>query len=204
MLTVRYALKLLPLLPSHARLILSASNMRLRSSIAIASLAATHACNALAVGGRPGALIRDDNGKRAPLQDIVTFDERSLFINGERVMIFSGEIHPYRLPVPSLWADVLHKIKALGLNTISIYIDWAQLEGKPGDFSAEGIFDYARFFEIAKEVGLYVIARPGPYISEYRPIIYREQQVTSSRRRGLRRRIPRMASADQGFSEDRR
>lgn len=178
--------------------------MRFRSSIAIASLAAAHACDALAVGGRPGALIRADNGKRAPLQDIVTFDERSLFINGERVMIFSGEIHPYRLPVPSLWADVLRKIKALGLNTVSIYIDWAQLEGKPGDFSAEGIFDYARFFDVAKEVGLYAIARPGPYISEYRLYDLPWKFLTSSRRRGLRRWLPRMASTGQGFSEDYR
>lgn len=139
--------------------------MRFSSSIAIASLATANVCDALAVGGRPGALIRNDNGKREALQDVVTFDEHSLFIHGERVMVFSGELHPYRLPVPSLWADVLQKVKALGLNAVSIYIDWAQLEGKPGDFSAEGIFDYAAFFDAAKEAGLYVIARPGPYIS---------------------------------------
>jgi hypothetical protein len=33
---------------------------------------------------------------RDPLQDIVTWDENSIFVRGERVMLFSGEIHPFR------------------------------------------------------------------------------------------------------------
>jgi beta-galactosidase GanA len=138
--------------------------MRL-SAIAVALLTASHGCDATALGGRPNALLNTGLSPRAPLQDIVTWDEHSLSIHGERVMIFSGEFHPFRLPVPSLWTDVLEKIKALGLNTVSIYIDWAHLEGKPGEFRAEGVFDYDAFFNAAKQVGLYVIARPGPYIN---------------------------------------
>lgn len=52
--------------------------------------------------------------KRAPLQNIVTWDENSLLIYGKRVVIYSGEFHPFRLPSPSLWLDVFQKIKALG------------------------------------------------------------------------------------------
>jgi hypothetical protein len=52
--------------------------------------------------------------KRAPLQDIVTWDENSLFIYGKRVVIYGGEFHPFRLPSPSLWLDIFQKIKALG------------------------------------------------------------------------------------------
>lgn len=33
---------------------------------------------------------------RSTLQDIVTWDEDSIFIHGERMMLFSGEIHPFR------------------------------------------------------------------------------------------------------------
>ncbi|KAF2761706.1 family 35 glycosyl hydrolase [Pseudovirgaria hyperparasitica] len=99
------------------------------------------------------------------LQDIVTWDDKSIFINGERVLLFSGEIHPFRLPVPSLWPDILQKIKALGYNCVSVYIDWALHEGKPGDFSAEGVFAWEPFFDAAKEAGIYVLARPGPYIN---------------------------------------
>ncbi|KAH8890603.1 glycoside hydrolase family 35 protein [Thozetella sp. PMI_491] len=120
--------------------------------------------NALDLRGRPNLYLRE-NPRDGPLQDVVTWDNSSLFINGERLMIFSGEFHPFRLPVPSLWLDVFQKVKALGLNTCSFYVHWAQLEGKPGHFSAKGIFDYSAFFAAAKEAGIYLIARPGPYIN---------------------------------------
>lgn len=44
-------------------------------------------------------------------------------------------------------------------------MDWALHEGKPGDFTAEGIFAWEPFFEAAQQAGIYLIARPGPYIN---------------------------------------
>lgn len=42
----------------------------------------------------------------------VTFDQHSLLLNGQRVMIYSGEYHPWRTPTGEvLWRDVLEKIK---------------------------------------------------------------------------------------------
>ncbi|KAI1407783.1 glycoside hydrolase family 35 protein [Hypoxylon sp. FL1857] len=105
----------------------------------------------------------ENNGRS--LQDVVTWDEHSLYIRGERVMIMSGEFHPWRLPVPSLWLDIFQKVKAMGFNCVSFYSNWALLEGKPGNFSAEGVFAYDQFFEAATKAGIYLIARPGPYIN---------------------------------------
>ena len=51
--------------------------------------------------------------KRA-LQDIVTYDGLSLSIYGQRLVIYSGEFHGFRLPVPSLWLDIFQKMRALG------------------------------------------------------------------------------------------
>ncbi|KAI2469735.1 glycoside hydrolase family 35 protein [Annulohypoxylon bovei var. microspora] len=99
------------------------------------------------------------------LQDLVTWDAHSLHVKGERVMIMSGEFHPWRLPVPSLWLDIFQKIKAMGFNCVSFYSNWALLEGKPDNFSAEGVFAYEQFFEAATKAGIYLIARPGPYIN---------------------------------------
>ncbi|RFU78928.1 glycoside hydrolase family 35 [Trichoderma arundinaceum] len=124
--------------------------------------------NALSIGvhgGRPHELVFDNSKNGELLQDIVTWDEYSLFVRGERVMIFSGEVHPFRLPVPSLYFDLFQKIKALGFNTVSFYVDWALLEGKPGKFRADGIFDLEPFFEAATKAGIYLLARPGPYIN---------------------------------------
>ncbi|KAK4229542.1 glycoside hydrolase [Podospora fimiseda] len=95
----------------------------------------------------------------------IEWDKHSLIIDGRRVMIYSGEFHPFRLPVSTLWQDVLEKIKAMGFNAVSFYINWALLEGKPGEFRSEGIFSIGKFCTVAADVGLYVVARPGPYIN---------------------------------------
>lgn len=68
-----------------------------------------------------------------------------------------------RLPVPSLWLDIFQKIKALGFTSVSFYVDWALVEGKQGDFSAEGVFDFLPYFNAAWEAGLYLVA-VGPYV----------------------------------------
>ena len=70
-----------------------------------------------------------------------------------------------RLPVPSLWLDVFQKVKALGFNCVSFYVDWALVEGKPGNYTAEGVFALEPFFEAASSAGVYLLARPGPYIN---------------------------------------
>jgi len=86
-------------------------------------------------------------------------------VYGQRIYVFSGEFHPYRLPVPDLWLDILQKIKAMGFSAVSFYIDMAQLEGEKGVYRADGIFALEPFFQAAKEAGVYLIARPGPYIN---------------------------------------
>ncbi|KAK4460984.1 beta-galactosidase [Cladorrhinum samala] len=89
-----------------------------------------------------------------------------MIVDGKRVFVFSGEFHPFRLPVPTLWSDVLEKIKAMGFNAVSFYADWALLEGTPGEFRSEGIFSVEKFCEVVQEVGgMWIIARPGPYIN---------------------------------------
>jgi beta-galactosidase GanA len=95
----------------------------------------------------------------------ITYDRYSLKIDGKRQYIWSGEFHPFRLPSPDLWRDVLEKYKANGFNTVSFYFDWAQHSPKQGVYDFSGIRDVDRLLGIAEDVGLYVIARPGPYIN---------------------------------------
>lgn len=42
----------------------------------------------------------------------ITFDQHSMFVDNKRVMVFSGEFHPWRVPSTALWKDVLQKMKA--------------------------------------------------------------------------------------------
>ncbi|KAK7987585.1 Gti1/Pac2 family-domain-containing protein [Apiospora arundinis] len=98
------------------------------------------------------------------LTDHVTWDRYSLSINGNRTYIYSAEFHYQRLPVPDLWPDVFQKFKANGFNTISVYFFWSYHSAAEGmyDFETPGK-DVQRLFDYAREAGLWVIARAGPY-----------------------------------------
>ncbi|MFD7796542.1 beta-galactosidase [Streptomyces sp. NPDC059759] len=95
----------------------------------------------------------------------VGFDRYSMLVDGRRLVIWSGEVHPFRLPSPSLWRDVLQKLRAHGYNTVSIYVAWNYHSPAPGTFDFTGVRDLDLFLRIAAETGLYVILRPGPYIN---------------------------------------
>jgi beta-galactosidase len=95
----------------------------------------------------------------------VTWDQHSIFVRGERLFLFSGELHPFRIPSPGLWLDIFQKIKAMGFNGVSFYTYWGLLEGNEGHIVTDGIFSLDEFFKAASEAGIYLIARPGPYIN---------------------------------------
>ncbi|GGN56550.1 beta-galactosidase [Streptomyces albiflavescens] len=95
----------------------------------------------------------------------VGFDRYSMLIDGKRLVLWSGEVHPFRLPSPSLWRDVLEKLRAHGYNTISIYVSWNYHSPAPGKYDFTGVRDLDLFLRTAAETGLYVILRPGPYIN---------------------------------------
>ncbi|KAI1632573.1 glycoside hydrolase superfamily [Biscogniauxia mediterranea] len=99
------------------------------------------------------------------IRELVTWDKYSVSIRGERMFIFSGEFHPWRLPSPGLWLDVFQKIKALGFNAVSFYTYWGLVEGTQGKVRFDGVFALEEFFRAAAEAGIYLIARPGPYIN---------------------------------------
>jgi hypothetical protein len=94
----------------------------------------------------------------------VTFDKYSLIINGRRVFIRSGSFHYFRLPSKTLWEDRLQKIKRAGLNCVDFYFPWNYHSVKENTYDFSGIRDVDYLMSLAEELGLYIIARPGPYI----------------------------------------
>ncbi len=95
----------------------------------------------------------------------VSYDHYSMIIGGRRVLLWAGEFDYYRLPSPSLWIDRLQELKAAGFNAVSIYFDWDYSSPAPGVYDFSGVRDINRLLNDAQRVGLYVIARPGPYIN---------------------------------------
>ncbi|MER6385359.1 beta-galactosidase [Streptomyces sp. NPDC001250] len=95
----------------------------------------------------------------------IGYDRYSLLVDGRRLVVWSGEMHPFRLPSPSLWRDVLQKMRAHGYNAVSIYVAWNYHSPAPGRYDFTGVRDLDLFLRMAAETGLYVILRPGPYIN---------------------------------------
>lgn len=93
----------------------------------------------------------------------VTYDDRSFLVDDERIWLVSGSIHYFRTPA-GLWHDRLLKAKRAGLNCISTYVAWNFHEPQEGKWRLGGDHDVCAFVELARELGLYVILRPGPYI----------------------------------------
>ncbi|MEU9089417.1 beta-galactosidase [Streptomyces sp. NPDC048428] len=95
----------------------------------------------------------------------VAWDEKSLKVDGERLVVWSGEFHYWRLPSPDQWRDVLQKLKASGFNAVSLYFFWGYHSSEPGSYDFTGVRDIDRLLTMAEQEGLYVIARPGPYVN---------------------------------------
>lgn len=95
----------------------------------------------------------------------VTFDKYSLIIDGKRVFIKSGAFHYFRTPGYEMALDRFAKMKAGGYNTVDIYFNWNYHSPKQGEYDFTGVKDVRKVLQAAHETGLFVIARPGPFIN---------------------------------------
>ena len=93
----------------------------------------------------------------------LTYDDSSFSVDGKRVWLVSGSIHYFRTPA-ALWRDRLLKAKRAGLNCIDTYVAWNFHEMSEGKWDFSGDRDIVAFVRQAKDLGLYVILRPGPYV----------------------------------------
>ena len=84
-------------------------------------------------------------------------------LNGEPFVVKAAEIHYPRIP-REYWDHRIKMCKALGMNTVCIYIFWNIHEQREGEFDFTGNNDIAAFCKLAQKNGMYVIVRPGPYV----------------------------------------
>eukprot|EP00118_Oscarella_pearsei_P005546 m.25595 g.25595 ORF g.25595 m.25595 type:complete len:715 (+) comp28836_c0_seq3:162-2306(+) len=93
----------------------------------------------------------------------VTYDNRSILVNGSRVFLISGSIH-YPRSTPGAWPDLMEKAKANGLNTLETYVFWNLHESKEGQYDFDGDKNLSHFLQLAQDKGLFVTLRIGPFI----------------------------------------
>ncbi len=90
------------------------------------------------------------------------------WLDDQPVLIQAGEFHYFRTPKVE-WRQRLDLLKKAGFNAVASYIPWLWHQVEDGVTDLDGhshpMRDLAGFLDLAAEMGLWIIARPGPYIN---------------------------------------
>ena len=96
----------------------------------------------------------------------VRIEGRRLWIGDQPHALLSGEIHFWRVS-PARWRALLGRARELGLEMIATYVCWDYHALGEDQFDFTGATDPQRnltgFLELAAEMGLWLLVRPGPY-----------------------------------------
>ncbi len=95
-----------------------------------------------------------------PDPHIIRYDSACFTIRRQDTLVLSGAFHYPRCP-KALWRDRLLKFKLAGFNTIETYVFWNYHEPQEG---RADLSEFEEFIGLVKEMGFWMIARPGPYI----------------------------------------
>ena len=92
------------------------------------------------------------------------FDRIGFKIDGKDQFLVCGEFHYFRVPAED-WKRRMELFREAGGNCLATYVPWLIHEPEEGNivFGDVPNRDLARFLETAKETGLKVLLRPGPY-----------------------------------------
>ncbi len=87
----------------------------------------------------------------------------TFLLNGEPYVVKAAELHYPRIP-RQYWDHRIKMCKALGMNTVCLYVFWNAHEPEPDRFDFEGQNDLRAFVKLCQDNGMNVILRPGPYV----------------------------------------
>ena len=89
--------------------------------------------------------------------------DKTFLLNNKPFVVKAAEVHYPRIP-REYWEQRIQMCKALGMNTLCIYIFWNAHEQQEGVFDFTGNNDIRAFVKLAQKNGMWVIVRPGPYV----------------------------------------
>jgi len=87
--------------------------------------------------------------------------------DGAVLPLWAGAMHYWRHP-PGDWRAGLEAMRTMGLRLVDTYVPWGVHETGPGEYDfgrRDPRLNVARFLEMAHEVGLRCVLRPGPHIN---------------------------------------
>ncbi|MCM1152834.1 MAG: beta-galactosidase [Muribaculum sp.] len=92
-----------------------------------------------------------------------TAGKGKFLLDGEPFVVKAAELHYPRIPRP-YWDHRIKMCKALGMNTICLYVFWNFHEQQPDKFDFEGEKSLSDFIDLCAANDMKVILRPGPYV----------------------------------------
>ncbi len=98
------------------------------------------------------------------MMNAIDWTAKGYVLNGKPEILVSGEFHYFRVPRND-WKERLEWFLEAGGNCVATYIPWILHEPTEGDvrFGDTPERDLEAFLTLCRDMGIYVIARPGPY-----------------------------------------
>jgi beta-galactosidase len=120
-------------------------------------------CNLIAISQNSQVASKNSNEIQTLTKGDFTLGNREFLLNGKSFLIRAAELHYPRIP-KQYWDQRIKACKAMGMNTICIYLFWNYHELQQDKFDFTGEKDIAQFVKLIQANGMYCIVRPGPYV----------------------------------------
>ena len=121
------------------------------------------ALTSLCVAGLAGLVTMSAAADTTPVKGKFEAGKGTFLLNGNPYVVKAAELHYPRIP-REYWDHRIKMVKALGMNTVCLYVFWNAHEPKPDQFDFTGQNDLREFIKLCQANDMKVILRPGPYV----------------------------------------
>jgi hypothetical protein len=134
------------------------------ASVALPTLALADPIHTIDAGTPPAAVSTGylQMGTAKGPAGVIAINNRYLTRDGHPWFPVMGEFHFSRYPANE-WDVELAKMKAEGIDVVSSYVIWNEIELQPGKLDWTGSRDLRKFIELCQKNGLLFYLRPGPW-----------------------------------------
>ena len=121
------------------------------------------ALTSLCLAGLAGTVTMSAATDASPVKGKFEAGKGTFLLNGNPYVVKAAELHYPRIP-KEYWDHRIKMVKALGMNTVCLYVFWNAHEQKPDQFDFTGQNDLREFIKLCQANDMKVILRPGPYV----------------------------------------
>ena len=110
-----------------------------------------------------GGVLAAQSAQQQTISHSFVAKDKHFLLDDKPFVIKAAELHYPRIPA-EYWEHRIKMSKALGMNTICLYVFWNAHEAQEGVFDFSGQNDLRKFIELCAGNDMKVILRPGPYV----------------------------------------